>query len=411
MAKQGRAGVALGISAFGSFIAGTIGVVLLTLFAPLIARYALMLSAAELFLLMCLSLCLVASLTSGSFVKGVVSALLGLLLSTVGIDIISGEARFTLGLTGLLDGIDFLIVAIAVFAVAEVLDNVERGFSPMPSLRRVPFRQMLPTVADWRASLAPIFRATGLGFVVGVLPGAGATIASFLAYGVEKSVSRRPERFGRGAIEGVAAAESANNAASAGSLVPLLTLGIPGSGSTAVMLAAFMILGLRPGPLLFQQHPDVAWGLIASMYVGNAMLLILNLPLIGLFLQVLRMPYALLSLLILVLSILGVYADKNSSFDLALLVAFAAAGWVLRKTGFPMPPLLLALVLGGLAEKTFRQAMIMSDSGLLTFVERPISAVLLVMLVLVVAFQVYRHLRPTAPSSAMVIAAAKEEAS
>jgi putative tricarboxylic transport membrane protein len=393
MTKQGRAGVALGISAFGSFIAGTAGVLLLTLFAPLISRWALKLGPPEFFLLMCLAFSLVAVLTGDSFVKGLISAVLGLLLSTVGIDIFSGEPRFTMDMIGLIDGIEFLVVAIAVFAVADVIENVEKGISPMPVLKHVPLREMMPGWNDWKASVGPILRASGLGFVVGALPGAGATIASFMSYGVEKSLSREPWRFGHGAIEGVAAAESANNAASSGAMVPLITLGIPGSGSTAVLLGAFILFGIRPGPLLFEQHPDVAWGLIASMYLGNLMLLILNLPLIGLFIQVIRLPYPTLSLLVLTLSLLGVFANSASSFGLVLLVFFGACGWILRRAEFPMPPLLLGLVLGGLTEKTFRQAMLMSDDGLLIFVKSPLSTVLTICLGAVFAYGAYQFLR------------------
>jgi putative tricarboxylic transport membrane protein len=392
MAKQGRAGVALGISALGSFIAGTISVALLMLFAPVVSRWALKIGPAEFFLIMMLAFTLVSMLTGGSFLKGMISTVLGLLLSVVGIDIITGEERFTFGIMKLADGIDFIVVAIAVFAVVEVLINLEKGIGPVREIRRIPLRQMLPTREDWRRAIGPILRATGIGFFVGVLPGAGATIASFLSYGAEKALSKHPEQFGHGAIEGVAGPESANNAAVGGAMVPLLTLGIPGSSSTAVLLAAFMILGLQPGPLLFRENPDVAWSLIASMYIGNVMLLLLNLPLIGIFVQVLRLRYAIMAWLILLLSTLGVYATNNSVADLWLLLIFSAVGYFLRKADFPMPPMLLALVLGGMTEKSFRQAMILSDYSLATFINAPIPAVLTGLLLLVIGWQTWRAL-------------------
>lgn len=393
MTKQGRGGAALGIAAFGSFIAGTLGVVALMAFAPSLARVAISFGEPEYFAVMVAAFCLVSALTGKSVVKGLISTVLGLLLSLVGIDPVSGIARFTAGRIELLDGISFLVVAIGIFAVAEIFENVETLLSPVPRFTRMSFRQMLPNLEEWRRSIWPILRGTVIGFFTGVLPGAGATIASFLSYAVEKSVSRHPERFGKGAIEGVAGPESANNAASAGSLVPMLTLGIPGSGSTAIMMGALMMLNVTPGPLLFREHPQVFWGLVASMYIGNVMLLALNLPLIGAFVQVLRIPYSTLSAVILALSCVGVFSLNYSLSDVWLMFIFGLVGYAMRKLEFPMPPMVLALVLGTRTERSLRLSLLLSDGSPAIFFTRPIPLAIFVAVALYFLYRGWRSLR------------------
>lgn len=393
MAKQGRAGVALGIAAFGSFIAGTLGLVGLVLLAPVITTFALRIGPPEYVLIVTLSLFLVSALTGTSVAKGIIATVLGLLISLVGVDSRSGDARFTFGQLNLLEGVSFIVVAIAVYAIAEVMGSMNDVDTADLAHTKVPLLSMFPSRSDWRASRAPILRGTVLGFFIGVLPGAGATIASFLSYGVEKSVSKHPERFGKGAIEGVAGPESANNSASAGAMVPLLTLGVPGSGSTAVLLAAFLLVGITPGPLLFDQHPDVAWGLIASMYVGNLMLVVLNVPLIAIFLQVLKLRRNYMTFLILLVSAIGVYALRSNLFDLFLLLLVALIGYVLRYLQYPMPPLLLGLVLGPLLENSFRLSMELSDTGALIFLQRPVSLALVCVLIFILIQRTRRSVK------------------
>jgi putative tricarboxylic transport membrane protein len=374
LARQGRAGAALGMAAFASFIAGTLGVVGLMLLAQPVSALALSFGPPETFALTFLALTLVTGLVGASAAKGMAAAAFGMLLGMIGLDPMSGEERFTFGALHLADGLSFVSVSVGLFAVAEVLESVERDETPTFYQERI--SNLLPTAADWRASRGALGRGTLIGFLIGVLPGAGATIASMLAYTVERRVSRHPERFGHGAIEGVAAPEGANNAATAGALVPLLTLGIPGSGTTAVMLGALMIHGLRPGPLLFEQHPEFVWGVIASMYVGNVLLLVLNLPLVGLWARILRVPRGLLLPLILAFSVTGVYAIDNSVTEVAVMLGFGVVGYAMRKGGFPAAPVVLALVLTPLMETALQQSLQMSHGSFAIFGTRPIAAVL-----------------------------------
>ncbi len=390
MALRGRAGPALGIAAIGSFIAGTFGVLVLMLMSPLLARWALSFGPPETFALMLLGLTTVTGLTGENAVKGYISMVLGLMLSMAGFDIVSGIPRYTGGITEMLDGVDFLPVAIGLFGMGEVLAGAEAP----PDLRilqaRYGFRDCLPTRLDWVRSRLALVRGTVLGFVIGILPGAGSTIASFLAYAVEKKLSPHREEFGHGAIEGVAAPESANNAASAGALVPLLTLGIPGSGTTAVLLGGFLMWGLRPGPLLFEKNPDFVWGLIASMYVGNVMAVVLNLGFIPVFVRALRIPYTVLMPLIILFCITGAYSLNNKVWDVGQMLAFGILGYVMRRLDYSPAALTLALVLGPLAERALRQSLIISDTGVLIFFERPIAAVLTAAAILAVAVPAVR---------------------
>jgi putative tricarboxylic transport membrane protein len=390
MALRGRAGPALGIAALGSFIAGTLGVVLLMAMSPALARWALSFGPPETFALMLLGLTTVTGLTGGNAVKGYISMVLGLMLSMVGFDIISGDERYAFGIPEMLDGVDFLPVAIGLFGLGEVLAGAEQSSDLRVLNARYGLRDVLPSVADWVRSRWPIARGAVLGFFIGILPGAGATIASFLSYTVEKKVSRHPDQFGRGAIEGVAGPEAANNAASAGAMVPLLTLGIPGSGTTAIMLGGLMMWGLRPGPLLFDKNPDFVWGLIASMYVGNVMLVVLNLAFIPMFVRALRIPYTVLMPLIIVFCVTGAYSLNNKLWDVGQMVVFGLLGYAMKKLDYSPAALVLALVLGPLAERALRQSLIISDSGALIFFQRPIAAVLTIAAIAAVALPVAR---------------------
>ena len=376
MAKKGRAGPALGMAAFGSFIAGTLAVVLLTFIAPPLATVALSFGPPEYFALTFMGLTLVTSLSGESMLKGIMSGVFGLIVASVGVDAISGEERFTFGNIYLLDGMGFIGVAVGLFAVAEVLVNLEEPMEQVFVRTKLTLRNLFPNLQDWKDSLGPIGRSSLLGFFIGVLPGAGATIASFMSYAMEKKLSKHPEKFGTGIIEGVAAPESANNAAAGGAMVPLLTLGIPGSGTTAVLLGALLIHGLRPGPLLFQNNPDFVWAVIASMYIGNVMLLVLNLPLVGMWASMLRIPYKILMPLIVTLSAVGVFATDNNVFDMWVMFAFGVIGYLMRKLEFPAAPAVLGLVLGPLVERSLRQSLTISHGDLSIFVTRPISAVL-----------------------------------
>jgi putative tricarboxylic transport membrane protein len=383
MARKGRAGPALGIAAIASFIAGTLGVVGLMLLAPPLAKVALSFSAPEYFALMSLGLAMVVLLAGRSLVKALLAALVGLWISSIGTDIFSSTSRFTFGRMELLSGIDFVVVAIGLFALGEVLGNMEKREEAQ--LLPVPkgLRNLLPTWQDMKDCRFAFLNGSVVGFFTGVLPGGGSTIASFLSYGLEKAVSRRREQFGTGVIEGVAAPEGANNSETGGALVPLLTLGIPGSGTTAILLAALILWGFKPGPLFISENSTLFWGLVASMYIGNVMLLVLNLPLVPLFAQVLRLPIYALYCLILGVSIVGVYAEAGSSFDLSLLAIFGLLGYLMRKLDYPTAPLILGVVLGGGLERSLRQSLMMSEGSLAILVSRPISAVMLSLAVLV----------------------------
>ncbi len=385
MAKKGRAGAALAVSAIGSFIAGTIGVIGLTLFAVPLTSIALKFGPAEYFTLMLFAMTAVSTLTGKSPAKGVLATILGLMIATIGIDLQSGQARYTMGIPEFQDGVGFVVVVVGLFAMAEVLRGLEdmvKGTAP-PAMKIT--GKLWLTREEWKRSIGPIWRGGIIGFVIGVLPGAGGTIASIMSYTTEKRISKHPEEFGHGAIEGVAGPESANNSDTAGALVPLLTLGVPGGGATAVMLGAFIMYGVQPGPLLFQSRPDLVWGLIDSMYVGNVMLLILNLPLVGLFVRLLYIPQGILYPLIVAISAIGAYAINGSTVDLWLILIFGIVGYVFGKVDIPVAPLVLSLVLGGIMEQSFRQAMTISGGDVKVFYGSTITVTLLVMSVISVA--------------------------
>jgi putative tricarboxylic transport membrane protein len=390
MARKGRAGPALGISAIGSFIAGTIGVFLMAMVAPALAQFALKFGPAEYSALVFCGLLMAVYLSEESILKGLLMMMIGLLLGMVGIDPVHGEERFTFGLLRLTDGINFILVAMGLFAVSELLVNLETP-AGAADIFKTSLKGVLPTREDWRKCWAPLFRGTSIGFLIGVLPGGGAIISSFMAYAVEKKFSKHPEEFGQGAIEGVASPEAANNAASTSSFIPLLTLGIPGNNAIAMLFVALMIHGIQPGPLLLTEHPNLFWGVIASMYIGNVMLLGLNLPLIGLWVRLLKVPYHFLAVLIVVIVMIGAYSIKNSAFDVGMIVIFGVFGYVARKNGFPFAPCVLAMILGRTLEQSVQQALKISGADLMIFIERPISATLFALIILVILIPVFKR--------------------
>jgi putative tricarboxylic transport membrane protein len=383
MARQGRAGPALGISAFGSFIAGTFSVIGLMLVAAPLANVALKFGPPEYFSLMCLGLVILVYLAGSSVSKNIMMGLLGLILSFVGLDTFTGTPRFTFGLMQFVDGVGLVPLIMGLFGVAEVLGNIGT-LQKQQQILKTDLKGILPTLKDWRDSIGAIFRGSVIGFFLGILPGGGAIISSLVSYGVEKKISRHPEKFGTGVIEGVAAPEAANNAAVGGSLVPLLVLGIPTNSIIALLLAALVIHGVRPGPELLAKNPDIFWGFVASMYLGNAMLLLLNLPLISLWVQILRVPYQVLFPFILLFTIIGTYSIQNSLFDIQLMLAFGVLGYLLRKFGFELTPLVMAFVLGPMLEQAFRQSLIISRGSFYVFLFRPISLAFLLLATLVV---------------------------
>ncbi len=376
MSLQGRAGPALAIAAVGSFIASTISIVALMLFSPLLARWALAFGPAENFALMVLGLSSVSSITGDDLVKSLLAALFGLMVATIGTDLVTGITRYTLGVPQLLDGIHITIFAVGLFAVSEVLLASKES---LESPRLIALQRIWLSLKDFTTSFWSIIRGTVVGFYIGILPAAGATVASFMSYGLERRLAKDPTTFGKGDIRGVAAPESANNAAVVGNMIPMLSLGIPGSSTTAVMMGVLLILNVVPGPLLFQKHPEVVWGLIASMYISNAVLLLLNLPLVGLFVQILKTPERYLYPLILALCVVGVYTDHRSVVDLIATVALGGIGYYMRRHDYPLGPAILGLVLGDRMEQAMRQSLIISSGSPAIFVDRPISAVLLLL--------------------------------
>jgi putative tricarboxylic transport membrane protein len=390
MARQGRAGPALGIAAFGSFIAGTFGVFLLMLVAPPVSEFALKFGPPEIFAVMVLGLTILSYLSSGSLLKAIIISLVGLFVGMVGIDI-SGVFRFTFGLPDFYDGVGLVPVLMGLFGVAEVLLNLEQVITRQIFETRI--RGLLPDRKDWKLSALPILRGTFIGFLLGVIPGPSNTISSFVSYAMEKRLSKTPERFGKGAIEGVAGPESANNSACAGNFIPVLTLGIPTSAVMAVIVGAFIIHGVTPGPLLIRSHPDIFWGTIASMYIGNVMLLILNLPLIGMWVRVLKIPYGILFPLILLFCFAGAYANNNSLMDLNVMVFFGLVGYLMKKTGFEPAPMVMAYILCPFLEEAFRQSLIKSHGDFSIFVTRPISATVLAMALAVISLNIFSGIK------------------
>ncbi|SDM98159.1 putative tricarboxylic transport membrane protein [Fictibacillus solisalsi] len=391
MARQGRAGPALAIAAIGSFFAGIVALIALALLAAPLSDVALKFGPAEYFSLMLLGLAAVSGLAGNSMTKAWIMTVFGLMLSTIGMDVVSGVSRFTYGISSLYGGLEFLTVAVGLFALGEVFRTILHKENSDGKIAKV--GRILPTRQDFKESSGPIVRGSLLGFFVGVLPGAGATLASFFSYIMEKKISKTPEKFGKGTIAGVAAPESANNAASGGAMIPLLTLGIPGSGTTAILMGALIMYNIQPGPLLFQDHPDVAWGLIASMFIGNLMLLILNMPLVKIFAKIIDTPSKYLLPMIIAISVFGVYAVQVNTFDLFLLITCGLVGYFLASNDFPLAPLVLGLVLGPMIENNMRRALTSSNGDFLVFVQKPVSLVFLVIAILWILIPVLMKLR------------------
>jgi len=398
MALQGRAGPALGIAAIGSFIGGTIALVgVMFLSAPL-ATFALRFGPPEFFALIFLALTIVTSLAVRSTLKAIIVAALGLLAGVVGMDMDTGMPRFTMGIRTFNDGIDLVPVIMGLFGVGEILSNVDEKMKI--DLLNVKLERIWPSMRDWVESRMPILRGTAVGFFLGLIPGGGALISTFASYAVEKRISRHPEKFGHGAIEGVAGPETANNAGAQASFIPLLAFGIPSNVVTAVMLGALMIHGVEPGPLLMTQHADIFWGVITSMYIGNAMLVVLNLPLVGVWVQILKIPYRYLFPIILLFCMVGVYSTNNNVFDIFTMFFFGIAGYLMNKFGFEPAPFVMGMILSSLFENSFRQSLVLSDGSLGIFFSRPLSAVLMTVGLLVLASHLltwFRKLMATSP--------------
>ena len=381
MARNGRAGPALGIAAFASFIAGTITVFILVFLAPTLANAALKFGPPEYFALMVLGLSIMVYLARGSIINALIIVCFGLILGTIGLDPMVGVPRFVYRINTLMDGVGLVQVVIGLFGVSEVLINVERTFKQ--EIFKTKVKGLLPNRQDWRQSIGPIGRGSMLGFFLGIIPGMSVVIPTFVSYVIEKKLSKHPEKFGSGAIEGVAGPEAANNAASTGTLVPMLSLGIPTGASTALLLGALMIHGIRPGPLLIQDAPEIFCGVVASLYVGNIMLLVLNLPMIGIWVKILKIPYHFLFSLILLLCIVGSYITNNNPYDVIIMVTFGLVGYLMKKFDYEAAPLVLALVLGPMMETALRRSLVISDGGFAIFFTRPISASFLIVALLV----------------------------
>lgn len=393
LAKQGKAGVALAIAAISSFVAGTLSLIGLTFFAPPLADLALAFGPPEYVGLMCLSFGVIVGLSEQSLVKGLVSTLAGFLVALIGLDPITGAARFTFGSVQLLGGIDLISVVVGLFAISELMENTEKlGAAIYQKITR-----LYPTLKELRESAGAILRSTFEGFFLGLLPGCGPTIIAFLSYDIEKRISKNPGKFGHGALVGVAAPEGANNAATSGGMVPLFSLGIPTTAPLAVLLSGLMIYGLQPGPVLFKEHPDFVWTVIASMYIGNVMLLILNLPLVGIWAKIITVPYHYLAPLVFVFCFVGTFSIRNSMFDVWMALLFGLIGYFMRKFKYPAAPMVLALILGPLLEKSVRQSLQMSGGAASIFFTRPIALGLLLIAALAVGLSIYvRYFRKPA---------------
>lgn len=391
MAQQGRAGPALGIAAIGSFIGGTVSVVGLTLFAPLLAAFAVRFGPPEYTALTVLGILLVTYLGTKSFAKSLVMACLGLLLASIGQDPVAGTQRFAFGIIDLLKGLDFVAVAMGLFGVGEILYNLENEGRGTLATSRI--SHIWPTMRDWAQSRGAILRGSVLGFVIGILPGGGGVVSSLASYALEKRRAREPERFGKGAIEGVAGPETANNASSTSAFIPLLTLGIPSNVVLALLFGALLLQNITPGPQLINDNPGIFWGVIASMFIGNLILLILNLPLVGIFVQILRLRMGILAALAVVVTMVGVFSINNNIFDMWVVLVFGLLGYVMRKTGFEPGPLILAFVLGPIMERSFRQSLLISNGDPTIFFTRPISGALMGIAALLIALSVFQFFR------------------
>ena len=391
LARQGKAGTALGLSAIGSFVAGIIGTIGLAFTASTLAEFSLKFGPAEMFSLVLMGMFTIIYVGGKDVTKSLMSMVIGLGLGTVGTDIVEGKDRFTYGISELLDGIDFVILVMGTFGIAEVLESAEEFMKIVPM--KVKFWDLFPSWKDtWYCRWA-ILRGTLVGFGICCIPGSGPTIASFLSYGVEKSVSKHPEKFGTGVLEGVAGPESSNNAAVSGAMVPMFALGIPGSGATAVLLGGLILYGLKPGPMLFVENADFVWAVMASMFIGNTILIVMNLPLVPVFASLLRIPYGLIYPAILIVCIVGAYAVATGLFEVGLMLVFAVCGYFMKKGGVPAAPMLMALLMGPMMERNLYQALNLAHGNILVFVQRPISATLLSIIVLMSVYVGIRSFR------------------
>lgn len=391
MARNGRAGAAIGMAAIASFIAGTFGALAIGLVSMPLINFAIRFGPPEFFALMALGFAVLMVLSKASPVKSGIMICAGLALSLVGQDTVTGQARFTFGMPELLDGISVVTVAMGLFGLGEVLHNLER--LEARTVSHVPIKHLLPSRDDWRRSAVPIARGSVLGFLIGLLPGGGATLASFMSYAMEKHVAQDPSRFGKGAIEGVAGPEAANNAGAAGSFIPLLTLGLPGNPVTAILLSALVLHGVAPGPLMIERNPHIFWGVVASMYIGNVMLLLLNLPLVGLWVQLLKVPYRALFPALILFMVIGAYSINNNLLDVVMLLVFGVAGYLLRKLEFDTAPLILAFVLGQPIELSLRQSLMMGRGAPDFLLTRPVALVVFAAILIIVALPLLKPAR------------------
>lgn len=391
MALQGRAGPALGISAFGSFIGGTLTILGLIFLGPLLASFAIKFGPPEYFALMCLCIVILTFLSSGSMVKSSISALIGLFAGVIGTDLIYGKLRFTYGSLTLSDGLGIVPVVMGLFGIAEVLTCLEK--EEVRDVITSKIKNLLPTRRDWKEAIGPIFRGTFIGFILGILPGGGTIMSTFSSYAVEKRISRHPESFGKGAIAGVAGPETANNAATTGAMIPLLSLGIPSNVITALFLGALMIHGITPSCFLVKENPDVFWGVIISMYVGNIFLLILNLPLIGIWVRLLKVPYKILFPLILLFCLIGAYSGNNNRYEILIMLVFGIIGYLMRKAGFDPATFCFGMIIGPIMETAFRQSLLHSRGNFSTFINRPISATLIGVAFILLLIQLFPRVK------------------
>ena len=397
LGQQGRAGPAMGIAAIGSFVGGTVSIVGLTLFAPLLARVAVTFGPPEYTALTVLGILLVTYLGTKSVAKSLIIAAFGLVLATVGQDPVAGSARFTFGVTPLLSGLDFVAIAMGVFGLGEILYNLERRIRSEDATTRVD--HILPTMADFVQTRFTMMRGAILGFFIGILPGGGGVVSSLASYGIEKRLARDPERFGKGAMEGVAGPETANNAGATSAFIPLLVLGIPANAVTALLFGALLLQGITPSPQLIQEEPELFWGVVNSMYIGNIFLLIMSIPLIGVFVQLLRVRMSILAPIAVMVTMVGIFSLNNNVFDMWVMLTFGVIGYIMRKTGFEPGPLVLAFVLGSIMERAFRQSLLLSNGDPLIFVTRPGSAILLGVAALVVVVPIIQYFRRTSSES------------
>lgn len=391
MSQQGRGGVALLLSTTSSFIAGSIGIILMMLFSPMVVQIAFKFAPYEYFSLMLLGLVAASTISEGSAAKGIAMVAVGILFGVVGLDMYTGTMRFGFGNDYLYDGIHLVVVAMGLFGVAEVIVGIRNA--PSRPVQKVTLRSMLPTRDDVRRSWMPTLRGSAIGSFFGILPGVGASIASFMSYAVEKKIAKDPSRFGKGAVEGVCAPEAANNAADQAAFIPTMTLGIPGTATMALMLSVLIIHGVQPGPMLLVDQPAMFWGLVMSFWIGNVLLVILNIPMIGIWVRILQVPFSVLFPIILTFVCIGVYAVNNSAFDVVMVALFGAIGYLMRVLSLPAPPLLLGFVLGPLLEENFRRAMILSKGELSGFVTHPISGTILAITAAILVWSVWASIR------------------